>query len=319
VFIESTNGDKIGNKSPIYLNNIFTREVKGVVAMHRVNAKKVAIIFKQAITANNFINNDTFLGMHFFKAYIPAREIERTGVIRFVPTNISNKELYTKLSSQYEIISVRRFMKKVGQEIVPLQTVSVTFLSAALPNTVQYDLFSYRVSEYVAPLLQCFRCFKFNHSAKICSNKQRCSICAGEHHFKECDDVKSINCINCGGPHLAIDRSCPIKIQKTLEKKNKISYASATQKNKLDNTDFPPLPVQNKNSIKYHQSSHVNKPLAVVQQNDSVNKNSFVQDLINNKDIIAALVKTLVELGNKKDDVQINNAYIKDKLIQNLT
>jgi hypothetical protein len=210
-------------------------------------------------------------------------------------------------------------MKKVGQEIVPLQTVSVTFLSAALPNTVQYDLFSYRVSEYVAPLLQCFRCFKFNHSAKICSNKQRCSICAGEHHFKECDDVKSINCINCGGPHLAIDRSCPIKIQKTLEKKNKISYASATQKNKLDNTDFPPLPVQNKNSIKYHQSSHVNKPLAVVQQNDSVNKNSFVQDLINNKDIIAALVKTLVELGNKKDDVQINNAYIKEKLIQNLT
>jgi hypothetical protein len=79
------------------------------------------------------------------------------------------------------------------------------------------------------------------------------------------------------------------------------------------------LPVQNKNSIKYQQSSYVNKPLAVVQQNDSVNKNSFVQDLINNKDIIAALVKTLVELGNKKDDVQINNAYIKDKLIQNLT
>lgn len=90
-----------------------------------------------------------------------AAQIEKTGIIRFVPANISNKELYTKLSSIYEIIAVRRFTKKVGQERVPLQTVSITFLSNILPDDVQYDLFSCQVFEYVPPLQQYFRCFKF--------------------------------------------------------------------------------------------------------------------------------------------------------------
>ncbi|KAG7295030.1 hypothetical protein JYU34_022499 [Plutella xylostella] len=60
VFVESADKkDKLGNKSPIYLNHIFTTDIKGVIGIHRVNANKIAAVFKQSNNANNFITNAT--------------------------------------------------------------------------------------------------------------------------------------------------------------------------------------------------------------------------------------------------------------------
>ncbi|KAJ8725003.1 hypothetical protein PYW07_015961 [Mythimna separata] len=331
VFIEATNNkDRVGNKSPIYLNHIFSSEIKGVTAIQRINANKIAVIFKQYNTANNFINNTTFLNKHEFKAFIPAAQIEKTGIIRFVPANISNRELYTKLSSIYEIIAIRRFTKKVGQQRLPLQTVSITFLSNILPDNVQYDLFSYRVFEYVPPLQQCFRCFKFNHSARICNGKQRCSICGGEHLYKECDKPTEICCVNCSGPHLAISRLCPIKMKKILEKKNKITYASATMTKQLNNDiEFPPLSPPKIDSVHkpVNKPVHafVNKPVSVNKPVHNVNKSKVVPpkedikaQIVANNDVLMALVQTLVELGNKGDNTPTTMNSIREALLKNL-
>lgn len=251
--------------------------------------------------------------------------MKETGIIRFVPANISNKELYTKLSSIYEIIAVRRFTKKVGQERIPLQTVSITFLSNTLPDNIQYDLFSYRVFDYIPPLQQCFKCFKFNHSAKVCNGKQRCSICSGEHLYKDCDKQNEICCVNCSGPHLAISKQCPIKIKKITEKKSKITYASVSQSKKSD-VEFPPLPVPklysksvNKSVYKPVNSTPVNNSVNIV-NNKSVSQDIDIKaQIIDNHDVLMALVQTLVELGNKGDSTPVTRIAIKDMLIKNLS
>lgn len=73
VFVEHVNHkDRLGNKSPIYLNHIFTTDVKGVISIQRLNANKIAVVFKQYNTANNFLNNSAFLDKYNIKAYIPA-------------------------------------------------------------------------------------------------------------------------------------------------------------------------------------------------------------------------------------------------------
>lgn len=314
VFVESKDKDKLGNKSPIYLNHIFSTEVKGVVAIRRINANKITVIFKQHNTANNFLNNTKFMEKYNIKAYIPAAQIERTGIIRYVPQNISNKELYSKLSSSYDIVAIRRFTKKVGQTRVPLQTVSITFLSNSLPDNVQYDLFSYRVFDYVPPLQQCYRCFKFNHSAKICNGKQRCSCCSGEHSYKECDKPNELCCINCGGAHLAISKMCPIKMKKIQEKKNRITYASVVD-SKRD--AFPPL---------------IPNPISKQPQDPPTNNNTKTPTftkapsqpidlknlLMTNNDLTMILVRTLIEIANKADDSPVTTKSIKDLLFKNL-
>lgn len=338
VYVESQDKkERFGNKSPIYLNHIFTTEIKGVVALQRVNASKIVVIFKLANTANNFIANSEFLAKYNLKAYIPAAQIEKTGVIRFVPINISNRELYSKLSSHFEIIAVRRFMKKVGQQRVPLQTVSLTFLSNNLPENVQYDLFSYRVFDYVPPLQQCYRCFKFNHSARVCNGKQRCSCCAGEHLYTECDKPTELCCANCRGAHLAVSRSCPIKIQKMLEKQKKITYASVVDTKTYEQT-FPTISEnvnKTKKAVNNNLITPVNKTVqkvnkAVHKVNDSssssnINKLPVVsttqapeinlkEQLLNNSDLNSAIIRTILEISNKGDGTPINSKTINDML-----
>lgn len=57
------------------------------------------------------------------KAYIPAMSVERIGVVRYIPSDTSTEDLFNKLSVDREIVEVRRFKKKVGEEMVPLTTI----------------------------------------------------------------------------------------------------------------------------------------------------------------------------------------------------
>lgn len=79
----------MGNKSPVYLNHLFSTGVKGVTAIP-LNANKIAVILKQYNTASNFITNTAFLKKNGMRAYIPATQIEKTRVICHVPHNLSN-------------------------------------------------------------------------------------------------------------------------------------------------------------------------------------------------------------------------------------
>lgn len=330
VYIQGVGTEKIGNKSPIYLNHLFTTspDIKGVTAIHRVNANKIVVVFKQYNTANNFLNNVEFLQKHNLRAFIPAAHIEKTGIIRFVPAHISNKDLYSKLSSRYEIVAIRRFTKKVNNEKVPLQTVSITFLSNVLPESVKYDLFSYRVFEYIPPLQQCYRCLKFNHSAKVCNGKQRCSCCGGEHSYRECDKPTQLCCANCSGPHLAISKLCPIKMRKIEDKKNKISYASVASTKKTTNEDFPPLPKKPAYNFNPVNKPFVNKP-SVNNVNtipvENVNKEAppKMEDLkailLSSNDLTMAIVRCLVSLANSGDGSNITTKSIKEMLFKSLS
>lgn len=45
---------------------------------------------------------------------------------------------------------------------------------------------------------RCYKCLGFNHSAKVCTKKQACIKCGGEHERKDCtsETMKCINCVN---------------------------------------------------------------------------------------------------------------------------
>lgn len=335
VFVESLKeNEKLGNTNPIVTTNLFKNEIKGITNIKRINPTKLCVTFSQSNTANNFLNNEDFLKKHQFKAYIPASAVETIGVLRHVPTSISNEELFKKLSSCYEIIAVRRFVKRENGDIKPYKTVSITFHSNVLPEHVYLDLFRFKVHEYQAPLLQCFKCFKFNHGAKICKSTQKCSICTGEHHFKECKNEKAIKCINCQGSHLAISRDCPIKKQKAEDKKNKQSYAailaSKTNSNiiKNYNTDFPAISTTRKpQTIRKTQNTSLPITTRTASTSTATNTNEpepetisnekLIHEIINNEFIRKGLIGALVSLGNENRAITSN--LIQEILIKCLT
>lgn len=310
VYVESTEDEKLGNKNPMTLTKLFTENVKGIVGVHRVNAYKIGITFRKPAPANNFLKMDHFLNKNKFRAFVPAYLSEKTGVIRYVPTDMSNEDIYKNISCDAEVISIKRFMRKVDGILTPLGTVAVTFAATTLPQYVYIQLFRYPVHTYIPPLVQCFKCLKFNHSAKVCRAVQMCSSCAGQHSYKECD-VDTIMCINCGGNHLAISRNCPIKRKKMEEKRNKylnLSYATVVS--------IPSNVSESKNFPNLEKSSNVYSS----QLNSNVNKSELNKDeIVNNDIIINALVKSLVALGNNNEKMSITHKKIKEILLSNLT
>lgn len=329
VFLESTNDDKLGNKDPITIQKIIGKYIKGQYEMSRASAQKLKITFKQSTDANDFLCNEQSLEKVNIRAFIPSSFVEKIGVIHHVSTELSNEDLYRKLSGEFEIVAVRRFMKKSDDgTLEPMKTVTVTFVSAILPQCVYLDHWRIPVSAYIQPVMQCYKCMKFNHSAKICKNSQVCSVCAGEHSYKDCSNDSDFKCSNCGGAHLAISKTCPVKMDRIAKQRSSYANVTKTQTILTDNyvKSFPalsqnsrqPLPAnpvriitndplpQSKTQLK---DSFASKPTKTVSQSNQID----IDDRI-----INAMVKTLVVLGNMTENVPKNAAKIKEILLKNL-
>lgn len=247
VFIESIDSVPIGDRDMMSLANNFKKYNKGVKQLIRMNRYKVGAIFERPALANAALNNKKFLDSFKLKASIPASATEITGVIQHVPTNLSNSQIYSAISSTKNIICIKRFMRRVTvtendkTTLEPTKTVSITFSCAALPDSVDLNSWRFEVRPYTPPVKQCLKCLRYGHIAKFCKNSQRCSICAHEHSFKVCIIPPSeAKCCHCGGKHVSVSAQCPVKQKKMEEIKNKIhrkSYAEA-----FNEKSFPSLP-----------------------------------------------------------------------------
>ncbi|KAL0902064.1 hypothetical protein ABMA27_000024 [Loxostege sticticalis] len=295
VFIQSTKDTiKFGNKDPIYINNIFSRYIKGIKEIKRINALRYAVIFDNAKNANSLLKNSTFLLSHDIKAFIPAATSECVGVLKYIPTDLSCKHLFDKLISSQEILAVRRFTKRSPEGITPLQTVSVTFSGNVLPEHVNYGLCIVPVEAYIKPVVQCYKCMAFGHTTKFCKRNIVCSICSQPHSFKECTNVNKPHCVNCKGEHIAVSRTCPVKQQKINENKSKIMNKTTL------GSFFPTL----------------NKSFAKAVESKDLNNKNMLTDVINNELIIKAIVDTLLSLCNKENSLPINSSTIKEMFLK---
>lgn len=90
---------------------------------------------------------------------------------------------------------------------------------------------SCRVEDYIS-ILQCYKCFKFNHTAKNCTtDSPTCGHCADKHDSRKCENKTKLKCINCvklgyiDTTHSALDsRKCPIILKRMEELIRSIDY-----------------------------------------------------------------------------------------------
>jgi hypothetical protein len=89
------------------------------------------------------------------------------------------------------------------------------------------------------PLLQCFHCLGFSHSANRCIKKEntkpKCPHCAGDHMYRECTKKAPPSCVNClqqneksdkknSSNHQANDKNCPIYRRMLQFAQQKVEY-----------------------------------------------------------------------------------------------
>lgn len=245
VFLSSNIPEKaIGEHEKLAISSALRQySVNGVKYLKTINKYKIGIVFDLAINANVFLNNDKYHKNVNMKPSIPAASTEITGVIRGVPLELSNKKIFSLLSST-NVIQVRRLMSRVTindrTEYKPTATVAVTFAATQLPDYIHLDSWRHEVSPFIPPVKQCLQCLKYGHIAKFCKNSVKCSICSENHNFKNCSvDKINAKCINCNGNHIAVSGECPIKKQKINE--NKMKSRSVTYAELFNEKSFPKL------------------------------------------------------------------------------
>ena len=109
------------------------------------------------------------------------------GVI-YAPELISldTNEIQQELEEQ-NVVKVVRMRKKVGDQIVPLATLILTFKTHKLPNVIKAGWLNFRVKPYIPSPLRCYHCQMFGHSVQKCKKKISdepavCSNCGKQAH-----------------------------------------------------------------------------------------------------------------------------------------
>lgn len=270
--------------------------VSGVAHLRPVNRFKIAITFNICNNANVFLQNRKFLDELDLVASIPAGDCEVTGVLTMVPQSMSNKKVYQLIGSTKNVVQVRRFMRKLRApdgsiSFAPTQTVAVTFAATQLPEYVLLDAWRHEVKPYVPPVKQCLRCMRFGHIAKFCKNAEVCSICSGNHNYKNCiTDSEHVKCANCSGNHVAISTTCPMK--KTKIEENKIKTRSVKYSDLFNEQQFPNLS---------------NKTIS-----------SQLLNLSKSDTFINYIVEAILKITSNKENTPINNKSIKEVLLNTI-
>lgn len=130
------------------------------------------------------------------------------GIIKGVDLDMSDKEIFDVLESSIEIVSIKRLrrMNEDGKWIES-ETVRVCFKNVTCPDYVYAYRTRFKVDKYIFPVSQCSGCWKFGHLKKFCPvGKVMCPKCGQEH--ENCDTTE-FNCLNCKGPHMALNKKCP--------------------------------------------------------------------------------------------------------------
>ncbi|KAL6268174.1 hypothetical protein P5V15_001273 [Pogonomyrmex californicus] len=117
-------------------------------------------------------------------------------------------------------------------EFEPVDSVIITFKGNQPRDKINFynDLAVLRVRPYVAPVMQCYKCFRFRHRKVHCKSEERCINC-GEKAHGHCD--KPTKCRNCGEDHKSTDRKCDV-CERNQRIKKVMAYNNASYREALE-------------------------------------------------------------------------------------
>ena len=127
----------------------------------------------------------------------------------------------------------------------------LTFCNDELDTTIVIDKERLNVRPFRPRPLQCFNCFGYGHSSKVCTKEKICSYCSLREHG-HCDNAKL--CVNCKGDHHAADKSCTFykREQEAVSKSHSDHISVGHAKKLLSKTKYSDIvkSTPNRNSVK---------------------------------------------------------------------
>ncbi|KYN21949.1 hypothetical protein ALC57_05687 [Trachymyrmex cornetzi] len=206
---------------------------------------------RTATAANSLVGHPELAKLGY-TAFIPSHKVFRQGIIRGVPTSVSDAELKSDLRSSAKIIDFKRLNRRMTNngivEYAPSTTINIKFVGQILPKYVSLYFDMHNVSPFIPRVKTCFSCFRIGHIGKFCKSRPRCGLCGKDPHGDK-DTCERNNlpplCINCAGDHPSTSSSCPLFIKQkeihALAATDNISLSEARRKLYGGNSTTSPL------------------------------------------------------------------------------
>ena len=185
--------------------------IKNILKIQYKNPYKILIHFEDRKDAENLTKCSKFRSLDYRCQFID--EVSLTyGVVKQIDLGIEEKEILESIECEREVVSVKRLKRQADNgEWIPSETIRICFKSSALPPYLLIYGCRFKVESYTFPVSQCSGCWRFGHLVKSCPTKKiLCPKCGGNHNNCETNTFK---CINCKGPHISMNKSCPIFIK----------------------------------------------------------------------------------------------------------
>lgn len=119
--------------------------------------------------------------------------------------NISEEDILKDLS-EFNVIGVRKFMKKDGDNLIATGGAVLTFDLIHPPNRLDLGWRTVAVHEYIPNPLKCNNCHKLGHTKNHCRGIQLCKECGIPPPHNPCSRQFCVNCNN--DTHTSYDPSC---------------------------------------------------------------------------------------------------------------
>lgn len=223
----------------------------GIKEIRKLNQNKIRVEVRAKSLANDIIKNVPLRKLQLINSYIPNQFVKTVGVVRGIPVDLTNEEIYEYMESDVHIDSFERlnYWDKKDQVTKPGTTIKINFRSTSLPHEIKIFYVVKKVFHYIPKPVVCRNCLIYGHTANVCKSKNisLCNNCAEKtHHFKDescnkscihCKLMCITKCKYCNENHKTISGQCPemekqSKIKEIIVKE-KLSYGEA--KNILEN------------------------------------------------------------------------------------
>ena len=112
---------------------------------------------------------------------------------------MSEVEIRYELRDQ-GVVGVNRVTLKKEGEVIPTNTIFMTFGSPDLPKEITVGYLKVKVALFVPT--------KFGHMSQRCKIAAKCPGCGKDKHEGRCEGPKL--CSNCNGPHASSAKDCPV-------------------------------------------------------------------------------------------------------------
>lgn len=206
-----------------------SQNINDILTVKYKSPYKIFIKLKNIEDTNKVLNCEKFRELEF--------RCQRTdqlniiyGIVRNIDLELEDSELAEIFESESDICAVKRLKRLTNDgQWVNSEVIRVAFKGSNLPSYIYGYGCRFKVESYLFPVTQCSSCWKFGHMKRFCpTQKIKCPKCGKDHD--NCETVE-FSCINCKGPHMALNKSCPVylkeKMIRDIMSKNSCSYKVA--------------------------------------------------------------------------------------------